>query len=1008
MWFHPYFTREYPQASQGVLDLRNWQSITKYPIPLDGQWEFFPETFIMNKASTADSNKKSQGLAQVPGSWDSSTPLPRYSFGSYRLQILIDSTKKRKYGIRIPYISSSSEIYVNGKLVAKSGKPAQTKKKYEPSNDPLTVYFPIEKGENVITLVIQAANFDNPRESGISKSIKFGLEEPLKKSIESSTYLVLITIIVYLVHALYSVILFFTGKRDKRFIYFAMMVLCTVLAILIGERLFFEWSSFSFEWDIKIKYLGSIAGGYFVFQCIKQSLRSPFTRRWLTLYDIISGVSAVLVLVLPATYNYHFSIIYKMVMLIPCLLALQILYQTTKQMNKDNIFLLLATLAAVNSLIWLMIVTRLQIYVGPYPFDLIIANICFAIFWFKQYFRLLDESQQLTLKLQIADKQKDEFLRDVAYEMRNPLYGILNVSQAIIEREKQNLKEQSVKDLKLLNHVGQRMTFLLNDLLELEKFKDKRIRLNLTEVSIYHTAEVVLSMIRFMIEEKPISIINRIPENFPKVLADENRVNQIFFSLLHNAVKYTEHGEIAVHASFQDDWAKISIKDTGQGIDESLLNQIFEPYIQGTDHIHDGFGLGLTICKQLVELHGGKMEVKSKKGAGSIFSFTLKLANSTNHEERQSTLAANAQRQSITDEEIPFMHKDKKTEKPDKQRIRILVIDDDPINLQVIKSIFDSDTYHLSVTTSAKQALSVFNAQDWDLMIIDVMMPEMSGFELTARVRQQYSVLELPILLLTTNQRAEDIATGFQVGANDYVIKPVNILELKARVNSLTKLKRTMVEQLRIEAAWLQAQIQPHFILNTFNSIVALSTIDLDRMNELIFELSNYIRLSIDFHNTEQLSPLSSELQLVRSYLYIEKERFGEKIQVVWDLDPHIDMNIYILPLTIQPLVENAVHHGLMKRAKGGEIRISIKDLDKKIGVSIADNGVGIDPHILENILNGKLEGHIGIGLINTDRRLKNFYGHGLNIKSSPGKGTIVSFFIDTGLSHPPMDDQSR
>lgn len=195
------------------------------------------------------------------------------------------------------------------------------------------------------------------------------------------------------------------------------------------------------------------------------------------------------------------------------------------------------------------------------------------------------------------------------------------------------------------------------------------------------------------------------------------------------------------------------------------------------------------------------------------------------------------------------------------------------------------------------------------------MMPHMSGYELTQKVRARYSLYELPVLLLTARSQPEDIYTGFYSGANDYVTKPVDAVELKYRIRALTAMKISFNERVRIEAAYLQAQIQPHFLFNTLNSIAALSDMDTKKMQELITAFTSFLRISFDFLNIGELVNLSHELELVESYLYIEQTRFAERISVVWEVDP--DINILLPPLSIQPLVENAIKHGLLKRQQG-------------------------------------------------------------------------------------------
>lgn len=994
LWLNYYASPDHPHAIQGVLDLRTWEQINESSITLDGEWEFFPNTFLMGRNSDKYSKENKKEFIRVPGNWVLPDAAPRtYGFGSYRLRILVEPEKGKAYGISIPNIFSSSEVYINGELLSRSGKPGEDRLQYKPLNVPQRIYFPIEEtGE--IELVIQVANYDHPFSGGIVRSLQFGLAEPFNKDTGFADNVVLFACIIYLLHALYSFIIFLVGGQDRRLLYFSLMIICVILGTLIGERLLFVWFPFNFDWSIKFTNLSLIAGGYFLLQFIKQDL-SDFLRTKLVIpYVITCSLSVLLAIFLPASLNMALTFVYGIIALIPCILTVSVMYRLTMRIDKDNIFVLLAVIAAVYSFIWLFIINTLRIEMVSYPFDLMIAMICFATYWFKRYFRTLADSQKKTVQLQEADKQKDNFLVTVAHEMRNPLHGILNISQAVIEREKRTISEKSTQDLELLITVGRRMSLLLNDFLELERFKENRIAIQPKAVSIHSVAEAVIDMLRYMTEGKPIQLVNRIPSNFPDVIADENRLNQILFNLLHNAVKFSHDGEVSVRASIQEGWARISVADHGIGMDEDFLYKAFEQYEQastGITSIDGGFGLGLSICKQLIELHGGTLEVSSKLHQGSVFTFTLRLSSISTQLKVKSDMSME-EVQSAAAAEVLGKSNIVANQNITSRTIRILAVDDDPVNLKVLESILSIAPYEVFTATSGQDALSKLDEYNWDLIIADVMMPNMSGYELIAHIREYYSISELPVLLLTAYNRDEDIDAGFRAGANDYVTKPMNAVELRSRVESLTKLKWSVNERIRMEAAWLQAQIKPHFIINTFNSIVALSRIDLDRMDALIEELSNYIRLSIDFQNSDRVAPLEYELQLVRSYLYILKERFGDRLHVIWEVDHHI--NLDIPPLTIQPLVENAVNHGILKRAEGGEIRIRLKDKGKFVEVTIIDNGEGIDAEKLKRLLVRQPDKRSGIGLLNIERRLKQLYGNGLNIESELGEGTAISFVI--------------
>ncbi|WP_309252368.1 response regulator [Paenibacillus spongiae] len=326
------------------------------------------------------------------------------------------------------------------------------------------------------------------------------------------------------------------------------------------------------------------------------------------------------------------------------------------------------------------------------------------------------------------------------------------------------------------------------------------------------------------------------------------------------------------------------------------------------------------------------------------------------------------------------------------RKMHILAVDDDPVNLNVLVGILSTEPYTITTAQSAREALILLDTRQWDLLIADVMMPHMSGYELTQRVREHYSLSELPVLLLTARSQPADIYTGFSSGANDYVTKPVDALELKYRIRALTALKQSIHERLRMEAAYLQAQIHPHFLFNTLNSIMALSDIDTDRMRDLGYAFASYLRISFDFLNTGELVELSHELELAKAYLHIEQVRFEDRLSVVWEVEPGI--SLLLPPLTIQPLIENAVRHGLLSRNQGGTVHIRIARRDGFTLIEVKDNGKGMEQEKVIQLLNPTMKGKGGIGIANTHRRLMQLYGQGLSIVSKPGEGTTVSFVI--------------
>ncbi|KPN97132.1 ATP-binding protein [Lysinibacillus sp. ZYM-1] len=987
LWLHLFIQPDQPYAVKGQIDVRDFD-FQHSALTLDGEWTFHSSQWLM------DNQPSNHTYIQVPDGWDKvfhEGELTPFGYGSYQLKILVNPEETNTFSLRVPSIRSAAEIYVNHRLIAKSGELGENRAQTVAKNVPFTASFET-KGESEIDLIIQVANFQDPRNGGIVRSIKFGQEDVINRETQLSITMQMVVAVVLVLHAIYSVILYLVGNKDKRLLFFSVLTVSIMFYYLLGsdDKLLSFWFPINYNWGFILVHLSIVGIGYSLLQCIDRWLPKHI-QIYKRLFAILCIVAIILAFTLPIRYLISIHSFYIFILGVPIVITLMMMLGKSIKDIRNNVFILLAIVAFVNSLIWdgMLVITGIKII--SYPFDLIVTIACLATLWFKDYAKVHADTKELAQKLQETDKLKDEFLASTSHELRNPLHSIINMSKAVLDRESDALSVKSVNDLETVLSVGKRMSLLLNDLLDVMSLQDNTQKLQLSTVSIHSIVDGVFDMLRFMIEGKPIQFVLEIPENFPSVLADENRVIQIIFNLVHNAVKFTNEGSITISGDTNKEMAKIVITDTGIGVDTETMRRIFEPYEQGTiskTMVEGGFGLGLNICKRLIELHGGILDVKSVVGQGSTFTFTLPLADEAGVHESHEMV-----RQSSKSPERTSIQSDKKQDQMTEwNRPRILVVDDEPINLRVVETILANENYDIVTATSGVQALAYMQSREWDLVISDVMMPKMSGYELVRIIRKQFSITDLPVLLLTARSQPQDLENGFLAGANDYVVKPVDALELRSRVAALTKVKRSIQERHRMEAAWLQAQIEPHFLFNTLNAILTLSEMDSERTSRLVEALSDFLRESYNFQNVEALVPLENELTLIQAYLYIQQERFGDRIQVKWDLEAPTD--VLIPSLTIQPLIENALQHGILKRSEGGTIHIRIIESEAHLEISVSDNGVGMNEERLAQLLQPKNQPSRSIGLMNTHIRLQQHYGQGLHISSKLHEGTSVSFVV--------------
>ena len=404
---------------------------------------------------------------------------------------------------------------------------------------------------------------------------------------------------------------------------------------------------------------------------------------------------------------------------------------------------------------------------------------------------------RLVTELRKLNRLKDDFLANTSHELKTPLIGMIGLLESLIEETSSTLSSETVQYLGLALSSGRRLGYLINDILDYSKLKNEELFLYRKPIRLEPIIQVVMTFSQSLIGEKSLRLIQDIPQDLPNVMADEDRLEQIMFNLVGNAVKYTSDGEVRVSARQEEGRVFIDIADTGPGIAKKDLECIFESFKRGemAQAYHaNGSGLGLSITQKLVELHGGSLTVTSELGKGSVFTFSLE---SVKGEKRSQVVEGIKGKPRVMDvpDAIPEVAGEQ-----EKFEHRILIVDDDPVNVQVLRS--QLNMYQVTVAENGAKALAIIDTQPpFDLAILDIMMPVISGYKLCRILRQRYRPVELPILLLTARNQVSDLVEGLESGASDFLTKPVSRRELQARV-------RTHLELVDIQRQLQTAQEQ--------------------------------------------------------------------------------------------------------------------------------------------------------------------------------------------------------
>ncbi len=380
-----------------------------------------------------------------------------------------------------------------------------------------------------------------------------------------------------------------------------------------------------------------------------------------------------------------------------------------------------------------------------------------------------------------AVKAKQQFLSNMSHEIRTPMNAIIGFTKVLLKTEITLKQKEYLQAIKLS---GDAMIVLINDILDLAKVDSGKMSFENIPFKISASIAAMMHLFEIKIQEKNIQFHKEIDANINEVVkGDPVRLHQIILNLLSNAVKFTTTGSITVRGKLikedqETQTVEFSVIDTGIGILNEKIAKIFENFQQatsGTSRLFGGTGLGLAIVKQLVEQQGGTVYVESKPDIGSVFSFQLTFEKTKAKAEPIEVL-----------EELSSESKN----------IKVLVVEDIALNQLLMKTLLDDFGFERDIAENGKIAIEKLKVNSYDVILMDLQMPEMNGFEATSYIRNKMHST-IPIIALTADVTTADLAKCKLVGMNDYIAKPVDERILLSKINSLIKAKNAAHELLK-------------------------------------------------------------------------------------------------------------------------------------------------------------------------------------------------------------------
>jgi len=773
-----------PLATRGKLDLTTWDFSRQPVVKLDGEWDFWWD----KSAEPANlSDLPGAETAKVPGFWNAqeASRHPALGAATYRLQLRLPKNGG-PWSLGMSELSCAWRLTANGVQVAESGNPSTNPLEYQAHVRVTTVMLPA--GANDYDLFLYIVNLSD-HVGGIRDSLTVGPTAVLERGQRLGELDAAFFVGGLLVMSLFNLAIFFLQRRKWSNLWLAVFtVFIAVRTLFTGSRIIYElWPALSFETSSQIEYLCIFGAVSAFIVYLKYLFPQWWPARIFLSFLFYTAVFAVLSFLLPIkTYADAVTGFYYLPFLFIVLFSLGVCWWAARKKHEDGpaifygmIFLVAGTL---NDLLYQFLALPQGYVLGRFLFIFLLFN---TFLLSRQISKDFAVTEKQTGELRELDKMKDDFLARVTHELRTPLHGMVGILDAFRMGDFGPLSHRQTYHLGLLEASSKRLLAMVSSILDFSHLRKQQFVPDSKPILLNQTVDFLLPS--FYPDLKPgVALINRISEQFPAALGDEVKLEQVLHHLVQNAIKHTETGTITLEAELKDHQILLTVRDTGAGIPSEKLARLFSPFHQVDEidtRVAGGLGLGLAISRQLVQLMGGTLDLQSQEGVGTTVFLRLPLCPPTKLQYFQAERLdrAIALKPTHFDEPVKVPVIPAQTD-GDHTGPTVLIVDDEPVNLLVLRTFLSRIGYSVIEASSGPQALESVSRNVIDLIVLDIMMPGMSGYEVCLKIRERFTPARLPILLLTAKNQVDDLLQGYQCGASDFLTKPFQREELQARM----------------------------------------------------------------------------------------------------------------------------------------------------------------------------------------------------------------------------------
>ncbi|SMD32260.1 Signal transduction histidine kinase [Reichenbachiella faecimaris] len=746
--------QELPKAKQGVLDLRTWQFQKNQPISLAGEWEFYWERILY--PADFDSMKISPVYREFPKLWKGDVvngdTVSSEGYATQRLQVVVNSVTP-ELAITIPHFYSSYLLFLNGEYIGSNGQVGASEHTSKPHWQYMTREFKVTS--DTLEVVLQISNFEHSR-GGSFYDIKLGEKVKMQtiEGRERAFDLIMSSSLFFI--GLFFMVLFWFGRHEKQILYYSLFCLFYSYRS-IGSGSYTLHSLYpELPWllTLKAEYITMFMAGLFFSYYSYYLYKRETSRLFLLLVTIISGTFVLMTLFAPVKFfttlvgPYSVTVLIGFVYMMYTYVMAVMNKREGSLMSLVSSFLLFLVMGAVilEHFGWLKN-SMLFYFVGYQQFFFFQS-----IILFYRYNRKIEIAKE---KAESAARSQSDFLSMISHEIRTPLNAVIGLTNYLIGDKP---KKQHADDLKTLKFSAEHLHVLINDVLDYSKLDAGKIEFEEVDVNVVDMAKNITKGFDTRAKEKDIYLNFLYDEDIPNfIVCDGLRLSQILTNLIGNAIKFTDEGGVTLSMNIimqtkKRVSIKFSVEDSGIGIPKDKLKTIFDSFSQAstsTTREYGGTGLGLSITKRILDMQNTKINVFSVDGQGSRFYFTQTFAISNNQEKvTEKTLETHNQLEGKS----------------------ILLVEDNPVNVMVAKKFLSRWDIKVDVAENGREALEKTAIETYDLVLMDLQMPEMDGYTASEELRKRG--FKTPILALTASVMLDVGDRVFKSGMNDFITKP--------------------------------------------------------------------------------------------------------------------------------------------------------------------------------------------------------------------------------------------